>query len=217
MKPKNYSLLVTGIALIATLNSKAQLSLTAGVDYNLIAGTGIKTPSINVGGSYGLGDGQRAIIGNFKYFIPGKYEFTTTGYALSSSTDPQSIEISVKDKVSFIAISAGVRNYFGDGSIDDGGFFGSAAGGLVLGKEELTFSSYDKNLYSNNYEETTKIGDFFAIFGIGYDFSLNDNMFLGAELPIAITTQGINSRDGSSSPIPIIISPGISFRYMLGK
>jgi hypothetical protein len=214
MKKTNFIICICAFAIISC-SAKAQFGLGVGADYSIVAGSGsIKTPSINVGAMYGLND-DIGIFVNFRYFIPTSYKYSATANALSSATDPQYINVTCTDKISFYAINAGCRKYFFGGGPSDGGLFGSGGLGLVMGKESLEFSAYDKNLYDAGSYTGEAIGDAFGVFGLGYDLALG-GLHICAEVPLFITMQGINSRTGSESPIPIVFSPGIFLRYDFG-
>ena len=194
---------------------QAQFSFLGGLEYNLMSG-GYSTPSFTIGGMGGIKDGEMGVFGKVSFFFPKKFSYEETAYAYSSLTVPQSVSVTADWKVGFTIIAIGTRRYFGDGAVGDGGLYGIGAISLMLAKAKYSYSAYDQALYDGPADITSETYvDAFAHIGIGYDLSLSDQLFLSFELPLAISFAGVNSREGSASSFPIILSPGVGLRFML--
>lgn len=196
------------------LSVKSQIRIGGGFDYNIIPGSGFSTASFTLGGLNLLSQDNKAVFANFSFFFPKSKTYETTAYAYSSFTIPNSISVDVTEKLSIFSLNGGIKMHFGERSLEEGSLFFSAGVGFLYGKQKFSYSYYDRADYSVNSTGDQTIFDLFGIIGIGYDFNVNEKLSISADLPVSVTIMGISLREGSNSPVRLMmISPGISVKY----
>ena len=122
-----------------------------------------------------------------------------------------SVDANVTYKMTLIDIYLGGKRYFGDGGLGDGGFYGMGDAGLVIIPTKKTYDDYP---FLGETDET--LSDLLIGFGVGYEADLNFGMLFG-EAKLAITSSGISSREGTDSPIGLMLSINAGVRFPFGK
>jgi hypothetical protein len=187
------------------------MSLSAGFDYNVDFITSkVKTPGIHGSWFYASDDRKVGYL-RFHAFLPAKYSHADPAYVMNNYTDPMQITVTGTTKVSAIGLSAGGRYYSFTSSPEDGGLYGLVNVGVLTGKEVVEFDPYDKDNYSTVQERGGRFLEFYGGLGGGYDFKINDNMFINIEVPVQLGLRAFDVEE--IVPFQLFTSPGIGFRY----
>ena len=195
-----------------------ELDLGASLFYNIyFGGTGLKMMGLAVVGEYGTEN--LVYRGLFYYSFPKSQSFTTTANAYSSITNPSSIQVTGKIKISLMTIAIDAKKIFGGKDYDEGGFYGCLGAGLSIASEKTTMDSFDKTNYNAHASEDKQSFSQFLIRGaLGYDARLDFGVIFGEAL-LSVPANSYNSRDGYAGEVSIPASFGIhaGIRIPLGN
>lgn len=204
--------------------SYAQFSIAPYATFNKLGGANM----IGFGGRgeiEGFGknsDGKTPLFGGVAFGF-GSAKSTNYVSAYSSTTNPSQLEIAVTYKFSLIHIFVGGKRYFGDGEYSEGGFYGLGDVGLMIVPIKTKYDSYNQALYyptggsaTSGLESKETLSDIMFDFGLGFEKGSDDLKFFG-EGKVAIPMSGVNSREGTDSPLGIGVALNAGIRLSLGR
>ena len=227
MKTNRYSFSLMLLLFVSSFcidKSYAQFSIAPYVTFNKLGGANM----IGVGGRgeiEGLGkkvDGKFPLFGGVAFGF-GSAKSTNYVSAYSSLTSPSQMEVQVTYKFSLIHIFIGGKRYFGQGEYSEGGFYGLGDVGLMIVPIKTKYDSYNVALYyptggsaTTNGESKETLADIMFDFGLGFEKGSDDLKFFG-EAKIAIPASGVNSREGTDSPLGVGVALNVGVRLSLGR
>jgi len=185
----------------------AQLGASYLLGVKLMPGIGVHfTPLIfNQPFSFGL-----------NYHLPFKIE--DYDYADPIDWTGSQIKVSYTDKVNMFDFHFYWRYYFGDNSLEDGGWYAFPGVCLGIAHVKTTPGPYDATKYrlSSNFDQTsTLFVQPYITLGIGYEKVLDNDHQLGFQFLLNLNSTNYNSRTGAAGDPVLPSMVGLRATYSL--
>lgn len=195
-----------------------QLSFGAGIGYTGYTQDVGGSLSFNLRGNYEL-DEVNSVVLSYNIQLPTSREYEVIANALSSSTNPRSVEGLLSQKINFMNFALDYHRYFVGDIEEDFGIYGLAGIGLTFAKRELEYSGFDQSLYAslplvNDGKES--FSGFMINLGAGCNFNLNDQIALFGEIKGAIPAGNEYNSQGNSTitnPLPFSFISAVGVRF----
>jgi len=151
-----------------------------------------------------------------RYGIPRTISGSYSARALNNYSLPQTILVLGDFNYKFIHALVTTRLFFGEGSYDNGGFYGEIGGGysMVISQATYNYGFYNPEIYTvtglSGEEEKQYSVQFTGHLFAGYEHDLGfGKVFgeLGFGLPVFNNTEGIPYN------LPLLIEPAIGIRF----
>ena len=216
---KRLTKLLAVVILLLTINprdSKGQISVGGTLNYTkYLGGSTIKSAGIGLQGSYDVSD-QLAVRFTFQYNFPAEMNEYTYVTAFSSATSPSQLEIPYSTTTNVMMFNFDGKKYFGNASVEDGGFYGLAGLGLALAKSKFETGSYDQSLYYSGFDATSSnTSQFYLRLFLGYEYSLSKLKLFG-ESGLGLAANQVNEEEVEIQ-LPSYFNFNIGVRLPLGN